>query len=63
MLQKLEKASVPARQPKRLEGDRSGRALLLIGLWIAAMGHSGFYHFVTGRDGGDMDHPGSWGSF
>ncbi|MEZ6011809.1 MAG: hypothetical protein R3C08_08050 [Hyphomonas sp.] len=38
-------------------------ALLLIGLWIAAMGHSGFYHFVTGRDGGDMDHPGSWGSF
>ena len=32
---------------------------LLAGLWIAALGHSGFYHFVTGRDGGPMDDPGS----
>jgi hypothetical protein len=31
--------------------------LMLAGLCIAAMGHSGFYHFVTGRDGGSMDEP------
>ncbi len=32
---------------------------LLAGVWIAAMGHSGFYRLVTGRDGGSMDHPDS----
>lgn len=36
---------------------------LLAGLWIAALGHSGFYRFVTGRDGGSMDHPDSHGCF
>ena len=24
---------------------------LLSGIFVAMMGHSGFYHFVTGRDG------------
>jgi hypothetical protein len=33
--------------------------LMLAGLWIAAMGHSGFYRLVTGRDGGSMDDPDS----
>ena len=36
--------------------------LLLVGLWIAAMGHSGFYRLMTGRDGGSMDHPDSYGN-
>lgn len=36
---------------------------LLVGVMVAALGHSGFYHFVTGRDGGSMDHPDSRGSF
>jgi len=36
---------------------------LLSGIFVAMMGHSGFYHFVTGRDGGNMDDPGSRGCF
>ena len=36
---------------------------LLAGLWVAAMGHSGFYRLMTGRDGGNMDDPESGGCF
>ncbi|MCA8893404.1 MAG: hypothetical protein KDA56_16685 [Hyphomonas sp.] len=36
---------------------------LFAGIFVAMMGHSGFYRFVTGRDGGSMDHPDSRGSF
>jgi hypothetical protein len=36
---------------------------LLSGVFVAMMGHSGFYRLVTGRDGGSMDHPDSRGSF
>jgi hypothetical protein len=36
---------------------------LLTGTFVAMMGHSGFYRLVTGRDGGNMDHPDSRGSF
>ena len=48
MLQKLEKASVPTRQAKRPEGDRSGRALLLIGLLVVLLAVAALASLMTG---------------